>query len=152
MTEENTQETTSTPKVVSAPTEETVNNNLFGKNFIWPIIIAIALTAVFPALALTGFTPVSFINSTTTASLIALIGGAIGGALSDSSRKFSIKGLVLGATYCISALWAVILYTQARNTIVRLEMVIPLLLAGVPTAVLYAILNKMMGKNDKPSS
>ncbi len=116
--------------------------NLLGKYAQIVAIAIVACTAVLPALILAGFLPNGSL-SYQTATIIALIGGAIAGAIADPFAIFSWKGMIVGIVYNLGALWATIFYTEYRTSILRIELAIPLLLGGIPAVIVFFLLSKL---------
>ena len=132
------------PSVANAPTTAQVKRrgNLFGHYYTIVVLTIFALSAVMPALIISGFLPRLSLTPDV-ASVIAFVGGAVAGALSSADRIFSWKGMIVGIVYSLSTLWATIFYTQARTSIFRIEIAIPLILAGIPAGIVYLLLSRI---------
>ncbi len=91
-------------------------------------------TSILPALILTGFFPVfgAFDFGLTTWLVIAIIGGALGGSLCITNLKSWYLGLIAGVLSGPGMLLAVYYYTLSRTHILSIEILIPIIIGGLP--------------------
>jgi hypothetical protein len=113
--------------------------NPLGKNNLLIVIIIVALSAIIPGLMITGFVGINLFSNYEIPTIIAALGGILAGAFITNSKIFTFKGMLLGFLYNIGVLWATILYTQMRTTIIKIEIVVPILLGGLPAIIVYLI-------------
>ena len=123
--------------------------SLLGKYTFYLAIGVVALTAVLPAMALTGFLPMDIFSTTMSTTLFSAVVGAVAGLFYIPGRKISWRGSILGLLLNVGILWAVILYTMNRQTILRLELAIPLLLGVIPAFGVNALLVRLF-ERQKP--
>jgi len=123
-------------------TEKARGSTSFSNSFIVALVI-ITLTTIVPALMITGFFG-EIALSRDTATIIALVGGAVAGAIADSKQR--LRGVLVGITFGVATLWSGILYFQARGSIIKIEMVIPLLGGLIPAAAVYYVLSRLFPK------
>jgi hypothetical protein len=117
----------------------------FYEKYYWLIpIVIISTTVITPALIISGFLA-NVKLSQEIATIMALIGGIVAGALVEP-KKLSWKGALVGAAYGVSTLWATILYTQARTFILKIELALPLLIGAIPAVVVFALLTWLFPK------
>jgi hypothetical protein len=103
-------------------------------------IVIITLTSVIPALTLAGFFPKVILSQEITA-VIAAIGGAVAGALVARQNAYPYwKGVLIGIVLNLGVLWTTTVYVQARTSLFKIEIVIPLLLGSLPALLLYVLL------------
>ncbi len=121
------------------------SKKLFGDYYLLAVLVIIMLTAIVPALAVTGFLS-SATLSREVGTLIALVGGAVAGAIASPRANFSWKGIIVGIVYGVGTLWATILYTQARSSILKIEIAVPLLIGAIPAVIVYLILSRLPRK------
>ncbi len=134
-----------TPETVSAAPAREFKGiaKLLDKYHPVAVIAIFSLTAVIPALAILGFLSPITPPANDTATVLALVGGAIGGAIANPFQSFSWRGAVTGMVYGVSTLWATIAYTQARTSIFKFEIVIPLALGAIPAFGVYFLLTRL---------
>jgi hypothetical protein len=116
--------------------------NLLGNYFLLAVLVIISLTAIVPALMVTGFLPGATLTREA-GTLIALVGGAAAGAVANPKARFSPKGMMVGIAYGLGSLWATIFYTQARTSIIKIELIIPLALGFIPAFAVYYLLSRI---------
>jgi hypothetical protein len=126
----------------SSATKPERPTNLFGNYFLPAVLVIIGLTTVAPALMVTGFLPGATLTREA-GTLIALVGGAVAGAIANPKARLSPKGMMVGAVYGLGTLWATILYTQARTSIIKIELIIPLGLGIIPAFAVYYVLSQV---------
>ncbi|MEM7336176.1 MAG: hypothetical protein AAF490_29110 [Chloroflexota bacterium] len=119
--------------------------SLLGKYTLFFAIGVVALTSFLPAMSLSGFLPLDFISDFTQAVLVSTILGGVAGLLYIPGKKISIQGAILGALLNAGILLAIFFYTINRQTILRLELLIPIFIGAIPGFGLYAILRKLSG-------
>ena len=148
----------STPKAewqakppLASKTKSGSSRNLLGVNLPLAAIVIFTLTAIVPALIVTGFMPIENFSQET-GTVIALVGGAVAGIIASPSRRSFWKGMLIGGVYGVSTLWATILYTQARTSILRIEIAIPLVLGMIPAFCVYFVLSKIFPAKANESS
>jgi hypothetical protein len=105
------------------------------------VLTMIVVSSILPAFILSGFLPNTVHLTNELATLIALIGGAIAGAISNPDKLFTWKGMVVGFVYSLGTLWAAIFYMQSRTSIFKFEILIPMIVGGMPALVVYFLLS-----------
>ncbi len=137
------QKPTSKPRAQLSPTTRPERpRNLFGDRFLLAVLVIISLTTVVPSLMVTGFFPGATLTREA-GTLIALVGGAVAGAIANPKVRFSPKGMLVGLVYGLGTLWATIFYTQARTSIIKIELIIPLALGLIPAFAVYYLLSRV---------
>lgn len=116
--------------------------NPLGKNYLLIVIVIVTLSSIIPALMITGFIEKIIIPGYEVATIIAIGGGILAGAFITTHRIFTIKGMLLGLIFNLGVLWATILYTQVRTSILRIEIVVPLILGSLPAIMVYFVFFK----------
>lgn len=117
--------------------------NLFGEYTIYFVLALVSITAVLPALSLAGFTPMSIFSSLGTVTLISAIAGAIGGMLYMPNEKISWRGIIFGLLLNLGILYAIVFYAQSRQSIFKIELVIPIILGIIPAFGVNAVLSRL---------
>ena len=115
-----------------------------------PIIALVLILA--PALVLgmaeTGFVFVEWALGWTLGIIISVIGGVAGMVLATGGRQI-VQAAIVGAALSAGIFAALILYLDFRETIIRIELVIPLLLGCIPGGILYALLFRNADDEDE---
>lgn len=118
--------------------------NPFGYYCFLFVVVVIALTSVVPALMMAGFLGERLVLPPLVATLVALGGGAIAGALSHPRRLVSWQGLIVGVVYNMAALWALRLYSSpawgGSEALLSFEVIFPLVVALLPAVGVYYLL------------
>jgi hypothetical protein len=105
-------------------------------------LVIVAVTSITPALIYTDvFSGKSVSSSPVIVLIVALIGGAVAGALFSRAIPTPYwKGILIGIVLNVGVLLATIVYIQARTELFKIELVIPLGLGSLPALGLYYLL------------
>lgn len=106
-----------------------------------PIIALVLILA--PALVLgmaeAGFVFVEWALGWTVGIIVSVVGGVAGMLLATGGRQI-VQAAIVGAALSAGIFAALILYLDFRETIIRIELVVPVLLGCIPGGILYALL------------
>lgn len=110
-------------------------------------LLLLVCTSVLPALLITGFvTGTNTLNfSFSTWLIIAVVGGALGGALM-MKLKFWYVGMIAGVLIGPGMLIATYLYTAHRSAILTIEIVIPMVIGALPGLLFLFAVFAIYGK------
>ncbi len=122
--------------------------NLKPQNTIQKVAVMIfAFTAIVPALFISGFIADLDIEiNKIILSIVAAVGTAVAGALWQNDTSKRLIGAITGAVTGLCVLWATYFYTAPRESIIKLELAVPILIGAIPGYLLHCLLTKSQDK------